>query len=404
MGGAISTALAARSAEVHLVKDLDSIKTIRDIWLSLRIDDIDADPDFFAAVVRSSPAVTQPYVVLIDRVDDSPLVAVARLETKQLPILLGYRRLPSPSVRALVVCFGGLLGDIDRAAAAQLLDELERPLRDDRVDVVVMPKLDTASAVHEVARQSIPSHRRGQSTESSRWVAKVPATLEDFLSGRSRKTRQTYRRQDRRLEEKFGSALRIQVYGKNCDANRAIDDMREVAIKTYQHGLGVSLSDSGLEIAMIREGFAQGWFRAWVLYINDCPVAFWSGTTYRGTFSTGTPGFDPEYARDSVGRYTMFKMVDDLCRDSEVQILDFGHGEAEYKEAFGERVRSEADLIIYAPRIVPLLINSATSAVEYINRLGHALVSRNDWARELKRRWRASHASSPVTGVPINER
>ena len=50
----------------------------------------------------------------------------------------------------------------------------------------------------------------------------------------------------------------------------------------------------------------RGWFRAYVLYLDGEPIAFWQGQAYNGVFSTGVPGFDPAYADLRVGNYVLF--------------------------------------------------------------------------------------------------
>ena len=79
----------------------------------------------------------------------------------------------------------------------------------------------------------------------------------------------------------------------------------------------------------------RGWFRAYVLYLDDEPVAFWQGQAYNGVFSTGVPGFDPAYADHRVGNYVLFKLIADLCADESIETLDYGFGDAEYKRRFG---------------------------------------------------------------------
>ncbi len=166
-----------------------------------------------------------------------------------------------------------------------------------------------------------------------------------------------------------------------------------MAVKTYQHGLGASVSSNPVEAELVKEGLRHGWFRAWVLYISDTPVAFWAGTIFNGTLTTSTPGFDPAYARDSVGRYTMFAMVSELCADPDTHQLDFGHGEADYKESFGEQTRSEQDLIIHSASVRSLGINAVLAATHQVNQVGRWLVNRSGKAAALKHRWRNSRGS-----------
>ena len=108
-----------------------------------------------------------------------------------------------------------------------------------------------------------------------------------------------------------------------------------VAAKTYQHALGVAFGDTPAHRERTRVAMERGWFRAWVLYLDGEPAAFWHGERYAGTFRTGNPGFDPKYDPYGIGTYLMLRMVDDLCSDPDVHAVDHGLGDATYKRRYG---------------------------------------------------------------------
>jgi hypothetical protein len=84
----------------------------------------------------------------------------------------------------------------------------------------------------------------------------------------------------------------------------------------------------------------------------------------------------------------MFRMVDDLCLDARVSMLDFGHGEAEYKAAYGEPARQETTVMIAARRWQPIVYLAVVSGVSLLNTTGRKLVARSELARRAKRSWR----------------
>jgi CelD/BcsL family acetyltransferase involved in cellulose biosynthesis len=124
-------------------------------------------------------------------------------------------------------------------------------------------------------------------------------------------------------------------------------------------------------------------------------VSYWCGTRHSGTFAVGTPGYDPRFASDSVGRYTMMRMVEDLCADPEVHLLDFGQGEAEYKDAFARPDRREEDLWFFAPRPRAVATGTLLSGLDAVNRGGRAVVRRSEAARRLRRAERSRVAAVP---------
>ena len=381
-------------SQVVVARTAEEVEGLREVWEAAGVSDIDSDIDYFLTVVRHAPGVVRPHVVLIQRPGQSALMAVARLERLDVPLSLGYRTIMRPQLRAIVVAFGGLIGTAGADSERLLIDELRRPLDTGEADMLLLRNADVAGTLRDVVVERVGWLRRSHARPPTRrWVAPVPESLDAFLSGRSAKTRQTLRRQDRKLVREYGEGLRLRRFESPSEMSELCRDMEAVASRTYQRGLGAAYSGSPLDLGLIELGLHRRWFRTWMLYLRDRPVAFWSGTTYAGTFATSTPGFDPDYTKDSVGRYAMFRMVEDLCADDHVRRLDFGHGDAEYKAAFGSVERIESDVFVVGRGLRPVTVNLAAATLALINGWGRRLTDETDWGRRLKRAWRSRMAS-----------
>ena len=376
-------------SQVVVARTEDEAESLRQIWEAAGVCDIDSDIDYFLTVVRHAPGVVRPHVVLIRRPGRPVLMAVARLERLRIPLSVGYRTVMRPELRAIVVSFGGLIGATGADDERALVNELRRPLGTGEADMLILRKIDVTGTLRDIVVEGVGWPRRSHAQLATRrWVAPVPESLDAFLSGRSAKTRQTIRRQDRKLVREYGAGLRLRRFEHPDEMTELCTDLEAVASKTYQRGLGAAYSSSPLDMGLIALGLRRHWFRTWILYLRDHPVAFWSGTTYAGTFTTGTPGFDPDYTKDSVGRYTMFRMVEDLCAADDVTRLDFGHGDAEYKAAFGTAERIESDVFVVRRGLRPVMVNLAATTLSLVNGLGRRLAGDTGWGRRLKRAWR----------------
>jgi len=384
------SAHARRADErVTIARTSEAVEALRDVWIELAVTDIDSDIDYFLTVVRGADQVIRPHVIHLQSEDGRDLIAVARLENLPLPFRLGYTVVATVTLRAIVVTFGGVLGAEGREDEERVMGCLRRSLREGEADVLLMRNVASTSTLAEAAASSASRLCRTQGLPTTpRWIAAIPDTLDGFLQVRSLKTRQRFRREHRVLQEKFGEGLSLRRFHQAGELDLLCKDIETVAASTYQRGLGVGFAGTPMERALIALGLRRGWYSAWVLYLNGSPVAFWMGFAYRDTFTVVTPGFNPAYAKLSVGNYTMLRMVEDLCADGQIRFLDFGHGDADYKAAFGRAARVEGDILLAAPRLWPVLVVTALSALAVINNLGRSLVARSPWVRRLKTNWR----------------
>lgn len=371
----------------------EAVEALRAVWATVPITDIDSDIDYFLTVVREATQVIRPHVVYLRTEDGRHLIAVARLENLPLPFRLGYRTLGSATLRAIVVTFGGFLGARSQLDETRMMSSLCGSLWNGEADALLMRNVAQDRTLKDVAMNAVPSACRTRGLPTSpRWIAAVPDKLDGFLQVRSTKTRKRFRREGRAIEETPGFELcRFREVG---ELERLCRDMETVAARAYQRGLGVGFGGSRMERALMAVGMARGWYRAWVLYLHARPVAFWTGFAYGETFFVGTPGFDPEHAALSVGNYTMLRMAEDLCADEAIRFLDFGHGDADYKAAYGHADRIESDVLLSAPRLKPMAVMLALSALSVVNRLGRRLVERSVFVRRLKNRWRRGMANA----------
>jgi CelD/BcsL family acetyltransferase involved in cellulose biosynthesis len=264
-----------------------------------------------------------------------------------------------------------------------------QPLERGEADLLLLRNLDVAGTLRMAASASCGWLRRSHAEEiSGRWMVKLPGALDELLASRSAKTRSTLRRHERKLQSEFGERLRLRRFENVQDMQELQAGLEHVSARAYQRGLGAGYSNSPLDNALLELTLRQGRHRTWMLYLDNRPVAFWMGTICGGTFAIGTPGFDPDFARESFGRFTMLRMLQDLCVDPSIDLLDFGHGEAEYKSAFGECMRTETGIILTSRRALPIAATQLSSALSLINNQGRRLVRDAEWGKKLKKKWR----------------
>jgi CelD/BcsL family acetyltransferase involved in cellulose biosynthesis len=378
-------ASARRSvSNAGVLRSFDALEQLRSRLLERPRERVDADPDFFRAVVESRPEVVSPYV-LVPEPGADPIVA--RLEDVEVPLRLGYLTLSRPRVRSITVVPGGVPDSLEPTTVTRTLGA---SLARGDADVVVLPALRADSELYAAAAQTGSLLTRPRAiTPSMHWRLNLPSSYEEFLRSRSRKARENARMYRNRLHRDAGDAVELRIFRRVEDLDQLLSDLSSLAARTYQHGLGVAFADDEERRRLTRLGMERGWFRAYVLYVRGEAVAFWQGVAYNGTFFTGTPGYDPAFAQYSVGTLVLLHLIEDLIAEPDVHAVDYGFGDADYKRRFGTESRQEVDVWLFASRPRPIALNLVRATTAAANRASkHALESRG-LADRLKKRWRA---------------
>ena len=283
------------SPTARIARTPAEMQSLRQAWTEFAWPRVDADLEFLATLIETLPVGTRPHVAVIDRDGEPTAMLVGRIEDTRLAVAFGYRIVFRPWVRILTVAHGGFGGGESEPAA--IMDEVLRLLRDGEADVALLPGLREGSSllVEARSRPQFFARDRGLSLRMHRRLD-LPGTYEEFLRSRSKSTRESIKRYSRKLERDLGQKLRMRVFSETRDIDEMFAATETVAAKTYQRGLGVALADNDQARRLVRLGLERGWFRTWVLYVDEEPVAFWPGWTYGGTFYVGTPGYDPALA------------------------------------------------------------------------------------------------------------
>ena len=71
-----------------------------------------------------------------------------------------------------------------------------------------------------------------------------------------------------------------------------------------------------------------------------------------------TGGYDEAYAEHRVGIYLLMRVIEDACADPALRVLDFGPGDAAYKQQFSNESVQERNLVVFAPTFRARRINA----------------------------------------------
>lgn len=374
---------------VRVVRDLAGLPEIRGPWLRLVNDSVLVDPDFFEAAVRAEEEIVRPHVVILERDGDVVAMLIGRIERLEFGVRAGYRTLYAPRVTAITIVQGGILGDVDGEVFELLLDSVHDSLAAGEGDVAIFRYLPLDSTLYTEASAKLPFVRTQHFADSEvHWELTLPGSVDEILGALSSSTRQTVKRYTRKLEREYEGRIESRVFTDPTELDEFFREVEPVSAKTYQRALGVSFGDTPRHRERTLASMENGWFRGYVLYLDGRPVAFHYGDLYRGRFRHGRPGYDPDYAHLRVGTYLMLMLFDDLIRDPQALVVDYGVGDADYKRRFGTRSWREGNVVVYAPSVRAILVNMTRTSL-----LGAVLVTKRVLGKgavyqRVKRGWR----------------
>jgi CelD/BcsL family acetyltransferase involved in cellulose biosynthesis len=378
---------------VRVARTLEEVEALRDTWATFQNDRVTADIDFFRCVLATEPNAIRPHVVVIERDGAAEAMLVARVGDVKLPSRLGYKTVYAPTVRSINVVLGGALGTIDERNAAVLVTELRAALRRGEADVAFLRHLPVESTLYEVAAARPPRWLRQQPHARNRyWQVTLPDSFEEFNRGLSKKTRESFRRYANRFVREYGDRIEVREYRRPEQIDELVRDVEEVAAKSWQRGLGVGFVDDERTRVRTLLGLEKGWLLALVLTVDGQPVAFWMGDAYNGRFRSMIPGYDPAFSEHRVGNYVLLRLIERLCEDDAVRVLDFGFGDVEYKERLSDSSYWAGDVVLFAPNVRGIFVGTARTAITGADR-GLRRVARSAGVFDrLKRGWRRRFA------------
>jgi CelD/BcsL family acetyltransferase involved in cellulose biosynthesis len=217
----------------------------------------------------------------------------------------------------------------------------------------------------------------------------LPATLEELFEKRmNKKHRYWAKRTVRMLEKDFPGGVRYTSFSTPKEVERLFTDVLCVARKTYQWGLGVGFQGSEENRQRLMLEARNGWFRGYVVYVKEEPVAFWICTVYKGTGYLDYTGYDPDFGKYEVGTALLFRVIDEMCKEN-IKQLDFGVGSAFYKERLADSSFEEGTMCAFAFSLRGVLLNALKLLTQFPVELMRNLLLRLGLEQKVKKLWRS---------------
>jgi CelD/BcsL family acetyltransferase involved in cellulose biosynthesis len=290
-----------------------------------------------------------------------PCVVAFRLNGELLALIIGYcsstsvrcrfgyARVPTPTLRTLVIVHGGLLTNGTRSGEQAILDYLSDLLDAGNIDLVQVCYAPVDLPL-TLGLESSLRHRTRVivSPRQKHWRATLLETGGGSRTKQhSKKTRETLRRKGRRLAGRFDGAITFVVATNQEDVPNFLAQASEVAAFTYHHALDAGICANALWCDILAKAAMVNMLRSYLLVAKGKPIAYIFGTVHTGTFHLEATGYLPEHRDLSPGAVLLEHAIQDLCQRG-VHTIDFGFGDADYKRFHGTDNYDEQTLYFYS--------------------------------------------------------
>lgn len=371
-----------------------TVESIRFLWEQWQTHP-NADFDFFSAIIKSRPSVVNPVVLVIFNKDNPVALAACRLEKVELTISFGYLKISRSEILQLTVVYGGLMGAWDESGATAFIHHLRQLMQREHIDAVYLAAMRLDSPVYKAANQFVPFFLRDSVLKNNlHWWADLPDTFDAFQKRINTKHRAQLRSKERKLAEHCGGTIQVRYFQVPQKVSLFCSTAEKIARATYLRGLGEGFVDNEEMRNRLDLAARKGWMRGHVLYADEKPCAFWLGTLYNHVLYLDYTGFNSDLKEYNAGQILFIKMIEGLCDAGSIRGIDFGFGDAIYKQQYGDRNWEESDLYIFRNTPVMLLANLARKSAALLRMAAEKTLKRFDLFSRIKNRWRLSAEKS----------
>lgn len=376
----------------------EAVCQLRSEWEKLQYHP-NSDLDHCLLVCRLRSEVLHPWALSVWDGDHCQAIVAGRLEQNRLRPRLGYARLPGVAARVLIILHEGILGELDAEASQAVVAVLFQTLREGQADLVSLHALPEGltgvwDALRSRSRQTLGVVSPAWTIHRTLTLSREPGFL---LRNMRSKHRSWVKRKDRELSDTFPDQIQWSWHKANVDLPDLRRRMEVVARNTYQRGLNAGFVDSEEMRQRLSLFATRGQTRVSLLEINGEPKAFWLGTVYRGVFYSGATGYTPDMRRFEVGTAMFLRLVDELAREG-IERLDFGLGDADYKERFGDNSRSEADVHLFGRTAKSRFFRTYLGGADMLDRFARRAVRHVGAFARIKQGWRTRIRNRQAAG------
>ena len=372
---------------IRTIINVDELESVRVCWEKWQ-NHPNSDLDHFKLVCELRPKIECPHVTVIEQNDQSCALLIARLERTSFVPSIGYFKPVQIHAKVLTVQYQGLLGQVDEEIGKTIIQHLWSFLSSGEADAVVFHNLPDYSPLLQALLLQCPRWLcEKKPAWSTHWSMALPEQPGFLLKRMKSKHRSWIRGRQKKLEATFPNKISWRWMSHFDNVPELCALLEPVAACTYQRRLGTGFVDDDEHRQRFTLFAIRDQLRVQLLEIQGTVQAFWIGTIYKGVFHSSATGYNPDLRDYELGTLVFVRMVDELVREG-VRKIDFGLGDAHYKQRFGDQCWRETTVRLFAPSTKGVALRSSLGLCAILDRAGRRLLQKTGMMHRLKTYWR----------------
>ena len=381
--------LGVNTMAIRTIINVDELESVRVCWEKWQ-NHPNSDLDHFKLVCHLSSEVECPHITVMEHHNQPCALLIARLEQTSFVPSIGYFKPVRIPAKILTVLYQGLLGPgrLDKEIGKTIIRYLRSFLSSGEADAVVFHNLPEHSLLLQALLLRCPRWLcEKKPAWSTHWSMALPEQPGFLLKRMKSKHRSWIRGRQKKLEAAFPSKISWRWMSHFDNVPELCARLEPVAARTYQRGLGSGFVNDKKHRQRFTLFASRNQLRVQLLEIEGTVRAFWIGTIYKGVFHSSATGYDPDLRIYEPGTLIFIRMVDELVREG-IRKIDFGLGNAHYKQRFGNQCWRETTVRLFAPTTKGVALRSSLRLCAILDRAGRHLLQKTGMMDRLKTDWR----------------
>jgi CelD/BcsL family acetyltransferase involved in cellulose biosynthesis len=196
-------------------------------------------------------------------------------------------------------------------------------------------------------------------------LVRFPVREEEYFAQLKGKIRYELKRRTKKFSEHCGGRLELLRAEDESQVEEFVAGAARVSRNSWQHEvIGTRIADSREQRGRLLSLAERGLLRSYLLRCGERPCAFVFGYQHDRTFHYAEIGYDRDFTHLSPGMVLYQLLVRDLFAHRPPSLLNFGRGDADYKQRFANLQREDVSVIIFRKS----LLNYSTVASHFLFR------------------------------------